>query len=226
MSLAAWYSAPSRPPQKTYVCAPSSAARSMLRMTLRRANRRTERSLDVKPPSLKTGCEKRLVVTIGTTSPGSSRAALNRAISRSRSPVSVPNGIRSSSWNDTPHAPSSASRWTVSTGSMGARVAEPNGSLAGQPTVQRPNENLSCGDGEGPSPVRWGAVALNEASFRPVPICGGNRIVNVSLAVGTHDLRDDTPYDDWATGADATRRVGIVSKISQTHGLAAVLRDK
>ena len=73
-------------PRRRTSAAPSSAARSRLRITLRSAKRRTERSLDVNPPSLKTGCENRFVVTIGTTSPVSSNAALKRAISRSRSP--------------------------------------------------------------------------------------------------------------------------------------------
>src|SRR4051794_5708226 len=65
----------------------------------------------------------------------------------SRSASELPNGMRSSSWNVTPHAPSSASRWTVSTGSSAGRVATPNGSLAGQPTVQSPKEKRSSGDG-------------------------------------------------------------------------------
>src|SRR4051812_37521270 len=145
MSLAASTSEPSRPPQKTYVRAPSSAARSRLRITLRIAKRRTERSLEVKPPSRKTGCVNRFVVTIGTTTPVSASAPLKRSMILSRSGPDVPNGIRSSSWNVTPHAPSSARRWTVSTGSSGGRVGSPNGSCARQPTVHRPNENLLSG---------------------------------------------------------------------------------
>src|SRR3982751_2614152 len=42
-----------------------------------------------------------------------------------------------------PYAPSSASLCTASIGSGAGRVASPNGSLAFQPTVHRPNENLS-----------------------------------------------------------------------------------
>ena len=53
--MAAPDSAPSRPPQATKIWAPSSAARSMLSAALRSANRRTSRSLLVKPPSRKTG---------------------------------------------------------------------------------------------------------------------------------------------------------------------------
>ena len=56
----------------------------MLRITLRSAYRRTERSLLVKPPSLNTGWVNRLVVTIGTTRPVSSSAARNRLMWSSR----------------------------------------------------------------------------------------------------------------------------------------------
>ena len=100
-SLAASYSAPSRPPHMTNVLAPSSAARSMLRITLRRAKRRTPRSLVVKPPSLKTGCVNRLVVTIATMMPVSARAFLNRSRTLSRVALSEPKGTRSSSWKVT-----------------------------------------------------------------------------------------------------------------------------
>ena len=79
MSLAASYSAPSRPPHMTNVVAPSSAARSRLRSTLRSANRRTARSFEVNPPSLKTGALKRLVVTIGITRPVAFERALQAA---------------------------------------------------------------------------------------------------------------------------------------------------
>ena len=112
-------------------------------MTLRSAKRRTERSLLVSPPSLKTGWLNRFVVTIGTTSPVCSSAERKRPIRRSRSASSLPNGIRSSSWNVMPHAPSSASRCTASTGSSGGRVGAPNGSEAVQPTVHSPNEKRS-----------------------------------------------------------------------------------
>ena len=57
-----------------------------MRITLRSAYRRTERSLLVNAPSLNTGWKNRFVVTIGTTIPVSSSAARNRLISRSRSP--------------------------------------------------------------------------------------------------------------------------------------------
>jgi hypothetical protein len=74
----------------------------MLRMTLRMANRRTSRSLAVRPPSLNTGWVNRLVVTIGTTSPVSSSAVRNRLIAASRAAVSLPKGMTSSSWKVTP----------------------------------------------------------------------------------------------------------------------------
>jgi hypothetical protein len=64
----------------TKVWAPSSAARSRLRSTFRRAKRRTCRSFEVKPPSLKTGAEKRFVVTIGVMMPVSFIAPLRRSI--------------------------------------------------------------------------------------------------------------------------------------------------
>jgi len=74
----------------------------MLRMTLRIAYRRTERSLLVKPPSLKSGSPKRFVVTIGTTRPVSVSAALNSSMICCRSDGLRPGGIRSSSWKVMP----------------------------------------------------------------------------------------------------------------------------
>src|SRR5687767_2585805 len=56
-------------------------------------------------------------------------------------------GTRSLSCKFTPHAPSGASRCTMSTGSRRGRVGSPNGSRPGFPTVQRPNVNLSAGVG-------------------------------------------------------------------------------
>src|SRR5439155_80743 len=50
-SLAALVSTPSRPPQQTYVVAPSSTARSMAAMVFWRAYARTRASLLVKAPS-------------------------------------------------------------------------------------------------------------------------------------------------------------------------------
>ena len=148
-SLPASVSAPSRPPQNTYVSAPSSAARSRLRITLRRAYRRMSRSLEVNAPSLNTGWVNRLVVAIGTIMPVSSSALRNAATARSRSGSTA---SRSSSWKVTPYAPSSESRCTASTGSSGARVASPKGSRACHPTVHRPKLNLS-------SRVGWNMVA-------------------------------------------------------------------
>ena len=74
----------------------------MLRITLRIANRRTSRSLLVKPPSLKTGCVNRLVVAVVTTSPVSASPFLKRSMMPARVSSSLPNGIRSSSWKFTP----------------------------------------------------------------------------------------------------------------------------
>jgi hypothetical protein len=74
----------------------------MFCMTLRSAYRRTPRSLLVKPPSLKTGSPKRLVVTIGTTSPVSASAARNSSMMRCRSLPLDPGGMRSSSWKVMP----------------------------------------------------------------------------------------------------------------------------
>src|SRR3954452_2939237 len=137
----------------------------MFRMTLRSAYRRTERSLLVKPPSLKTGSPNRFVVTIGTTSPVSASAALNSSMIRVRSLALEPGGTRSSSWNVMPYAPNSASLCTASTPASTGRVASPNRSRACQPTVHRPKLNLSSrvmvGVTKGPplasggDPVEW-----------------------------------------------------------------------
>ncbi len=142
-SFAESYSAPSRPPHITKVLAPRRPARSTLRSTLRRPYRRTRRSLEVNAPSLKIGWVNVLVVTISTSMPVSASASVKRARIRSRSASLLPNGTTSSSWKVTYDAPSSASRWTDSTGSRSGRDASPNWSRAGHPTVQRPNENLS-----------------------------------------------------------------------------------
>ena len=115
----------------------------MLRITLRIAYRRTVRSLLVNPPSLNTGSSNRLVVTIGTTIPVSSSAALNSSMIRCRSLLLLSGGIRSSSWKVMPYAPSSASLCTASTAASTGRVASPNRSRACQPTVHRPKLNLS-----------------------------------------------------------------------------------
>src|SRR3954454_10823728 len=125
-------------------------------MTLRSAYRRTDRSLLVNPPSLKTGWVKRFVVIIGTTRPVSASAALNRSMWRCRSAASAPKGTRSSSWNVTPAAPSSARRCTDSTGSSAGRLASPKGSRACHPTVQRPKVKLSAGVGVGTGTVTSG----------------------------------------------------------------------
>src|SRR4051794_13122805 len=111
------------------------------------ANRRTERSFAVNAPSLKAGWVNRLVVAIPTNRPVCSRASPNALTSRSRSAADAPKGTRSLSCRLTPAAPISASRCTVSTGSSGSRVGNPNGSPPWWPTVHRPNVNLWCGRG-------------------------------------------------------------------------------
>ncbi len=121
----------------------------MLRITLRSANRRTARSLEVNPPSLKTGWVNRFVVAVVTTSPVSASPVRNRSRMASRAASSEPNGIRSSSWKFTPYAPSSASFSRAWTGSIAGRVASPKGSRPCQPTVHRPKEKWSSGVGVG-----------------------------------------------------------------------------
>lgn len=73
-----------------------------------------------------------------------------------------------------PQAPSSASRFTDSTGSMAARVASPKGSLPCQPTVHRPKLNLSSGVGVKRSVivVRPPSPAVGTPGRQPgTPIC-------------------------------------------------------
>ena len=147
MSLAAPDSAPSRPPQNTYVFAPSSAARSRLRIVLASANRRMSRSAAVNAPSLKIGWPNRLVVAVVTTTPVSASARRKSPIFRSRSASDDSNGNTSLSWKFTPYAPSSASLRTARSAAIGGRTAPPNTSTPCQPTVQIPNENLSSGVG-------------------------------------------------------------------------------
>ena len=81
----------------------------MKRIALPIAARRTPRSLEVNAPSLNAGWPNRFVVAMPTPSPVSSSAPLKRATILSFSACELPSGIRSSSWSDTPHAPSSAS---------------------------------------------------------------------------------------------------------------------
>ncbi len=124
---------------------PSSAARSTLRSTLRRPKRRTDRSFAVKPPSLKTGWLKVLVVIISMVRPRSPAAVRKRSMMAERSSSAVPNGTTSSSWKVMPAAPASASGPRYSHGSSEARLALPNWSFPGHATVQSPKENLSSG---------------------------------------------------------------------------------
>src|SRR6266511_1172979 len=143
----------------------------MLCSVLRIAYRRMSRSFEVNAPSLNTGWLNRLVVAIGTTRPVSSSAARNRLTRRSRSAASEPNGIRSSSWNDTPYAPSSASSCTATTGSSGGRTASPNGSTPCQPTVHSPKLNRSAlvGTYTLPPPLVRSLRSLPYPSARSLP---------------------------------------------------------
>src|SRR5215467_9674512 len=75
------------------------------------------------------------------------QAALNAVTMRSRSEGVASIGTRSLSCRFTPHAPTSASSLTASTGGSGGRTSEPNGSRPRLATVQRPNENLCSGRG-------------------------------------------------------------------------------
>src|SRR4051794_11944176 len=152
-------SVPSRPPQKTYTSAPSSAPRSIERIALPIAARRTRRSFEVKAPSLNAAWPNRFVVAMPTVRPVSSSADLKPATMPSRSAAEDPHGTRSSSCRLTPHAPSSASLRTESTGSIGSRVGPPNGSRPGLPTVHRPNVNLCSRRG-----VRASSAALMDFS--------------------------------------------------------------
>ena len=105
------------------------------------------RSLEVSPPSLNTGWLKVFVVTISMTRPDASVASLNRVRMLRLVTSSAPKGKTSLSWNVTPHAPISASLSLYSQGSRVGRLADPKGSTPTQPTVHRPNENLSSGVG-------------------------------------------------------------------------------
>ncbi len=202
------YSAPSRPPHMTNVCAPSSAARSTLRSTLRSAYRRTSRSLLVKPPSLNTGWVNRLVVTIGTTRPVSSRALRNRVdVRRAGSASSAPNGIRSSSWKVTPYAPSSASRCTASTGvELGAGgVAE---RVAGRPAHGPEPEGEACLVGRG------GTVPIPPTVHR-------HKVLIFGAEAEVPDFRSPTPGDFRELGAKPPRfvqRLNLLARMWHCQG--------
>jgi hypothetical protein len=62
----------------------------MPRIALAIAARRTDRSFEVKAPSLNAGCANRLVVAIVTRIPVRDSASLNRPTMRSRSCAGVP----------------------------------------------------------------------------------------------------------------------------------------
>src|SRR3954469_12646997 len=127
----------------------------MLSAALRSAKRRTSRSLLVKPPSRKTGWEKRLVVTMGTPRPVSSSALRREPSAASFAPASASKANTSLSWKVmpclvwkvVPEAPRPPSRCTAYAGSIGGRIAPPNTSTPCQPTVHSPKENLSAAVG-------------------------------------------------------------------------------
>ena len=145
--MAASASIPSRPPHSTNTSAPSSPPSSIASQAFLTDSRRIAGSLAVNAPSLKTGRQKRFVVTMGTCMPVASRARRKRLRISSRSLAVEPYGTRSLSWKLTPYAPRSASRWTESTGSSGARTSVPKGSRPGFPTVQSPKVKWSSGLG-------------------------------------------------------------------------------
>ena len=101
------------------------------------AARRTPRSLEVKAPSLNAGWPNRFVVAIPTPMPVSSSASLKRATILSFSACGdAPAGSGRRRAAMTPHAPSSASLCTESTGSI--HVA------------RRPAERVAAGVADGP----------------------------------------------------------------------------
>ena len=120
---------------------------ALARIVFESAKARTRGSFEVKAPSLKIGCPKRLVVAIGTTSPVSASAALKSRTILSRSEALEPNGTRSSSCRLTPCAPQYARPRTRSQGSRASRTGAPNGSRPGFPTVQRPKVKRLSGRG-------------------------------------------------------------------------------
>ena len=180
-SLLAALSTPSRPPQNTYVGAPSSAATSMLRMVFWIATRRTARSFDVKAPSLNIGCQNRLVVAIEQTMPVSSRPFLNRSSSARRWDSGAPKDMRSSSWKLTPQAPISARPRMKSTGSIGGRVASPNGSRPRLPIVHRPKANLCSGFG-----VRLSDTGASPRLVKRGDRCGARQGIKQECCVTQH----------------------------------------
>src|SRR5262252_138056 len=80
---------------------------------------------------------------------------------RSRSEDVASIGTRSLSCRFTPHAPTSASSFTASTGGSGGRTSEPNGSRPRLATVQRPKENLCSGRGAYESALIWNDLLTN-----------------------------------------------------------------
>ena len=118
---------------------------SIAPVALRSAKRRTAGSAAVSAPSRKTGWLKRLTVAIDTHMPAAETALAKLATIASRSAAGVPNGTRSSSWKLTPHAPTSASLATISSGAIGGRVGSPNGSAPRCPTVHSPKLKRSSG---------------------------------------------------------------------------------
>ena len=88
--MAASASIPSRPPHSTNTFAPTSAPSSVASQAFLTESRRTGGSLAVKAPSLKTGRQKRFVVTMGTCIPVASSARRNRFRISSRSSADEP----------------------------------------------------------------------------------------------------------------------------------------
>ncbi len=116
-------------------------------MTLASANRRTSRSLAVKPPSRNIGMREQVRRRRGDDEPG-----LVQCLAERRDPLVALGSVASKantslSWKFTPYAPSSASLRTARSAGIGGRTAGPNTSTPCQPTVQMPNEKWSARDG-------------------------------------------------------------------------------
>ena len=163
----------------------------MKRIALPIAARRTPRSLEVNAPSLNAGWPNRFVVAIPTPRPVSSSARLEAR----HDPVRLgrrdcPTGSGRRRAGLTPHAPSSASLCTESTGSTGARVGPPNGSRPGLPTVHRPNVKRCCGRLPPPRRSDPGWPSSRGLLTRCLQCWVQRAVARAQLAVGLDPLGD------------------------------------
>src|SRR5438045_560176 len=109
---------------------------------------------------------------------------------RSRSAGVAWNGTRSLSWKLTPHAPSSESFFTLSTGLRNGRTISPKGSRPWFPTVQRPKLNLSSLRG-----AYWSLVSscVNRAGI--VIIALPPHLICHEEKASEQTLDDDAPFE-------------------------------